>query len=734
MSENQRNVRRRTQTNNVTPYLTSILDNYTRHFNELLANGGVYNGNTLVTPADQLQQYSYSSLANMTPDEILQLGQTNVNPASIYFGINPNSDNFSDGDNFDYERTLRMLLLHTNENGVLTNNVNENGELLYGAIMDLQRNIRLNNRNAIQRQQRNVNNPNTNPPSPTPVVPGSLIDMTLHEYNIMLDELRRHGGVRATNIDDDLEVVLPFDRIITYSQLAHMTPAQILNINGPNTRPEDIIQMITPQDDNFDELAQQNIAFFDDYYTNVHTLLRFTNQQGELTNAPTQWGEGLATAYSDILEAAVNDIEYDDDDEDEDEDEPTLVDEPIDHAPQATLTRQNNRKDEKEDDAMEIHNYAKNINKEELIGFLNAFVNTNPQAAQFLNEGLQYTSSMQDFLDYLKRTLKRFINQYVDEQDRQRYITDLDAIMNGCLQYTNFTRIQYHNISLAEFVVLIFAFVQAQPPNFIDSYVRGFIRETTVSYKKGRVMSCPKGAMERLWTLLGDLAKTFEGQPVFTQNHYMDLYAIINNIFHLNYEQLLDTFTDEWYKQLRVSEDPPSSNNRQINMDYYRNYVLARFNRHLQELFPNPTAEEAGALDDHRAQFAEVVNARIQNPSPELDEMFDYVFKSTTVGGRKQTNKKQTNKRRKIRPNKTSKRRKQKKTKRKQIRSNKTNKRRQTKKQIKKGGFLNTIGFNIGGIDFSKETGKTQYNWKTGKWDPMDCYKVGPIPFCKVKN
>ena len=77
-------------------------------------------------------------------------------------------------------------------------------------------------------------------------------------------------------------------------------------------------------------------------------------------------------------------------------------------------------------------------------------------------------------------------------------------------------------------------------------------------------------------------------------------------------------------------------------MDYYRNYVLARFNRHLQELFPNPTPEEVAELDNHRTQFAEAVNARIQNPPPELDEMFDYVFKSTSVGGKR---KRQTNKR-----------------------------------------------------------------------------------------
>ncbi len=721
MSENERNVRRRTQTNNVSSYLTSILDNYTRHFNELLANGGVRNGNTIVTPANELEQYSYSRLMNMTPDEILQLGQT-ANPVSVYFAIHPNSDNFSDRDNFDYERALRMLLLHTNENGTLTNNVTEHGELLYGAIMDLQRNIRTNNFEAVRHQPISQSNNNQTTDISGPVVPGSLIDMTLHEYNIMLNVLRRHGGVRATNIDDDLEVVLPFNQIITYNQLAHMTPDQIRNLYGENTRAEDIIQMITPQDDNFDELAEQNIAFFDDYYTDVHRLLEFTNQQGELTNAPTEWGLALSTAYSDILEAAVNELE-------DDEEEETELDEEEEPQQQATLTRQNNRKDEKEDDAWEIHNYSKNINKEELIGFLNAFVNTNPQAAQFLNEGLQHTQSMQDFSNYLKQTLIQFINRYVDEEDRQKYITDLNAIMNSCLQYTNFTRIRYHNMNLAEFVVLIFAFVQAQPPNFIDSYVRGFIRETTVSYKKGRVMSCPKGAMERLWTLLGDLAKTFEGQSVYTQNHYMDLYAIINNIFHVNYEQLLDTFTDEWYKQLRVSEDPPSSNNRQINMDYYRNFVTLRFNRHLQELFPNPTAEEASTLDDHRTQFAEAVNARIQNPPPELDEMFDYVFKSTSVGGKRR---RQTNKRKQKQINKkkqTNKRKKSKKTKKRTYTINK-----KTKKHLQKGGLLNTIGLNIGGIDFSKETGKKQYNWKTGKWDPMDCYKIGPIPFCKVRK
>jgi len=67
-----------------------------------------------------------------------------------------------------------------------------------------------------------------------------------------------------------------------------------------------------------------------------------------------------------------------------------------------------------------------------------------------------------------------------------------------------------------------------------------------------------------------------------------------------------------------------------------------------------------------------------------------------------------------------------------------TNKRKGNKKTRKtygrnrKGGLLFDQSLNIGGIDLARESGKKQYNWKTGKWDDMICYKIGPIPFCKI--
>jgi hypothetical protein len=54
------------------------------------------------------------------------------------------------------------------------------------------------------------------------------------------------------------------------------------------------------------------------------------------------------------------------------------------------------------------------------------------------------------------------------------------------------------------------------------------------------------------------------------------------------------------------------------------------------------------------------------------------------------------------------------------------------KNRNKKGGFLFDQGINIGGIDLSRQTGKKQYNWKTGQWDNLVCYGVGPFKWCKA--
>jgi hypothetical protein len=52
----------------------------------------------------------------------------------------------------------------------------------------------------------------------------------------------------------------------------------------------------------------------------------------------------------------------------------------------------------------------------------------------------------------------------------------------------------------------------------------------------------------------------------------------------------------------------------------------------------------------------------------------------------------------------------------------------------KKGGWLFDQNIKIAGIDMSKQTGKKQYNWKTGKWDNVECYGVGPFKACKIKK
>jgi hypothetical protein len=387
------------------------------------------------------------------------------------------------------------------------------------------------------------------------------------------------------------------------------------------------------------------------------------------------------------------------------------------------------------DDAWEVHNYSKNINKKDLIEFLQNYVNNHQESEEFRAQGLTQTTNKDVFLYYLKNTLLEFINKYVDEVDKQKYREGLDKIMNQCLSDVDFTRIRYENMKLSDFLVLVFSFVQSQPPTFIDSYVRGIIKETTGSYIRGDAMSCPKGAWERMWTILGDLSQTFEGQSVYTENKYMQLYSIINNLYHIDYKELLDQFTNDWYKQLQLSTDSPQPNNREKNIEYYKNYVLTRFNNHMNQLFPNPNEEETIKINEYTDGFNTALNNHIANPPNELDEAFDYVYKRT--GGRKSRKyyKKHNNKVTKKHNKKYNKNKSiTKKQNKKYNNKSKNVTKKYNKKSNKKGGFLNTIGFEMNGVGFSKQTGQKQYNWKTGKWDDLDCYKIGNLPqFCKIK-
>ena len=67
----------------------------------------------------------------------------------------------------------------------------------------------------------------------------------------------------------------------------------------------------------------------------------------------------------------------------------------------------------------------------------------------------------------------------------------------------------------------------------------------------------------------------------------------------------------------------------------------------------------------------------------------------------------------------------------------KTKKRINLKKHFKKtrrmikGGFLETMGIGINGINLGRTTGKKRYNWKTGKFDDVTCYNIGLFNFCK---
>jgi hypothetical protein len=79
---------------------------------------------------------------------------------------------------------------------------------------------------------------------------------------------------------------------------------------------------------------------------------------------------------------------------------------------------------------------------------------------------------------------------------------------------------------------------------------------------------------------------------------------------------------------------------------------------------------------------------------------------------------------------KKSKKSKNKKTRR--VKTRKVKKGRVKTRKVKRGGLLFNQNLNIAGVDLSKQSGSKQYNWKTGKWDDVVCYGVGPLKGCKI--
>ena len=567
--------------------------------------------------------------------------------------------------------------------------------------------------------------------------------IAIGNYMRNLNELYINGGIYY---GAHLEVPNEQLRNYTYFSLASMTPNQIRELYSPE-KARMLYFIINVPSSNFTRANQF------DYYETVDYLLTFTNERGILTSEETEHGRQLSQAYNDLFQRVMNEYEPEiiatAENNDFDDGWEEMPDNNEELPSERHLVRQQRDTQNVGDDAWEVHNYAKNINKKDLINFLQDFVNSHPEAEEFRIQGLTKTSDKDAFLNYLKNTLLEFINKYVDDVDKRKYREGLDKIMNECLGDIDFTRISYDNMKLSDFLVLVLSFVQSQQNTFIDSYVRGIIKETTGSYIRGDAMSCPKGAWERMWTILGDLAQTFEGQSIYSENKYMQLYSIINNLYHIDYKELLNQFTNDWYKQLQLSTDSPESNNRETNIAYYKNYVVMRFNNHMNQLFQNPSEEEIIKINEHKDGFNTALNNHIANPPDELDEAFDYVYKSTSIGGRKYYKKvnKKVNKNASITKKHNKKYNKNASiTKKHNKKYNKNasitkkhnkkyNKRKNvTKKHNKKGGFLNTIGFEMNGVGFSKQTGQKQYNWKTGKWDDLDCYKIGNLPqFCKIK-
>jgi hypothetical protein len=89
-----------------------------------------------------------------------------------------------------------------------------------------------------------------------------------------------------------------------------------------------------------------------------------------------------------------------------------------------------------------------------------------------------------------------------------------------------------------------FAFLFAQPDDFIEFYIKAFVQDCYHAYGDGQ-MSCAAGIKERVYMIIGDAAFSTCPDPDDCANPY---YAQLLQIFHKHIDKY--EFTKEWANQI----------------------------------------------------------------------------------------------------------------------------------------------------------------------------------------
>jgi len=169
--------------------------------------------------------------------------------------------------------------------------------------------------------------------------------------------------------------------------------------------------------------------------------------------------------------------------------------------------------------AYEIHNASQKVNLEKYQKLMEEFVEErelpDPSYPDYRVEG---------FISFVNKNATRFS----DNSDIQQ---QLDEVLDRFDMNDPITK-------------LSFAFLFAQPDDFIEFYIKAFVQDCYHAYGNGG-MSCVNGIKERVYMIIGDAAFSFCPDPENCDNPY---YVKLLKIFHKHIDK--NDFTKEWANQI----------------------------------------------------------------------------------------------------------------------------------------------------------------------------------------
>ena len=197
--------------------------------------------------------------------------------------------------------------------------------------------------------------------------------------------------------------------------------------------------------------------------------------------------------------------------------------------------------------AFRVHNRFDTINLDRLYEFLSKIVDG--VHGQHTADTIVTPDNNDEVANAIYMRLYDYIQRYVSREDQDKYYNYLDRVVSG-LRYFNFlepiTR-NKRNVSFARLIFVVLMYVELQPREFVNDYVRNLLEECVTAYEGEQSISCPAGIKDRI--IISLAAATVR----LSEN---EEYEELKEILKTNPAELFQDFRQQWFKYRKTNSFP----------------------------------------------------------------------------------------------------------------------------------------------------------------------------------